>query len=54
MYKQDLVLNNLRCLICNKTKPNLPFTFRKILTKNVGIRYLPSSYQSMRTSQEMC
>ena len=22
MYKQDLVLNNLKWLICNKTKPN--------------------------------
>ena len=22
MYKQDLVLNNLQCLICHKTKPN--------------------------------
>ena len=22
MYKKDLVLNNLRCLICHKTKPN--------------------------------
>ena len=22
MYKEDLVLNNLQCLICHKTKPN--------------------------------
>ena len=22
MYKKDLALNNLQCLICHKTKPN--------------------------------
>ena len=22
MYKKDLALNNLECLICHKTKPN--------------------------------
>ena len=22
MYKQDLALNNLQCLVCHKTKPN--------------------------------
>ena len=34
MYKQDLALNNLQCLICHKTKPNIHTYTRVYIVAN--------------------
>ena len=35
MYKEDLALNNLQCLICNKTKPNQIIYIQHICIKSI-------------------
>ena len=40
MFKKDLALNNLQCLICHKTKPNQIIYIQYICTNHVYLIYM--------------